>query len=75
MRDKVGKMIGHGRDIAGDQNPSGGCGDPQNFRSGSRVGDDTLSTPEINGGFAPTQCPPNFRIEVGIGLEGNLQSG
>jgi len=68
-------MIGHGRYIAGDQNPAGGCGEPENFRIGSPVGNDTVSASEINGGFAPAQSPTNFRIEVCIRLESNFQRG
>ena len=75
FRNKVRKITGHRRYIAGDQNPSGGCGKPENFRIGNRVGDDALSAAEINGEFPPAQTPHDFGIEIGIGLECDLQSG
>jgi hypothetical protein len=68
-------MAGHGRDITGDQHPSGIRGDSQNFSIGGGVGNDALGAAEIKGWLPSAQAPCDFGVEIGIGLESNLQSG
>ena len=74
MRNEIFEVNSHRADIPRNENATGVGGNLQDAWIGSTVWNYAGRSSEVDGGLPAPQTPPDVRVEIRVGLKGDLQA-